>query len=71
MQKITTFLTFNDQAEEAIDFYTPIFPNSRIVSTTRYGEAGPGSEGPLMSATFELAGQQFMARSERRREEPR
>jgi predicted 3-demethylubiquinone-9 3-methyltransferase (glyoxalase superfamily) len=61
MQKITTFLTFDDQAEEAIDFYTSIFDNSRIVSATRYGEAGPGPRGSLMSATFELAGQEFMA----------
>jgi predicted 3-demethylubiquinone-9 3-methyltransferase (glyoxalase superfamily) len=61
MQKITTFLTFNDQAEEAINFYTSIFDNSKIVSTTRYGDAGPGPKGSLMSATFELAGQQFMA----------
>ena len=60
MQKITTFLTFNDQAEEAIDFYTSIFPDSRIVSATRYREAGPGPEGALMSATFELAGQEFI-----------
>jgi predicted 3-demethylubiquinone-9 3-methyltransferase (glyoxalase superfamily) len=61
MQKITTFLTFNDQAEEAINLYTSIFDNSKIVSTTRYGDAGPGPKGSLMSATFELAGQQFMA----------
>lgn len=61
MQKITTFLTFDDQAEEAIDFYTSVFDNSRIVSTTRYGEAGPGPEGSLMSATFELDGQEFIA----------
>jgi predicted 3-demethylubiquinone-9 3-methyltransferase (glyoxalase superfamily) len=61
MQKITTFLTFDDQAEEAVDFYTSIFENSRIVSTRRYGEAGPGPEGSLMTATFELAGQEFMA----------
>jgi predicted 3-demethylubiquinone-9 3-methyltransferase (glyoxalase superfamily) len=61
MQRITTFLTFNDQAEEAINLYTSIFDNSRIVSTTRYGDAGPGPKGSLMSATFELAGQEFMA----------
>src|SRR5687768_6367231 len=61
MQKITTFLTFSDQAEEAVNFYTSIFPDSRIVSTTRYGDAGPGPRGSLMSATFELAGQDFMA----------
>lgn len=61
MQRITTFLTFNDQAEEAVTFYTSVFENSRILSTTRYGEAGPGPKGSLMSANFELAGQQFIA----------
>ena len=61
MQKITTFFTFNDRAEEAVDFYAAIFPNSRIVRTTRYPEGGLGPEGSLMSATFELAGQTFMA----------
>ena len=61
MQKITTFLTFDDQAEDAINFYTAIFPSSRIVSLTRYPEAAPGEQGSLMSATFELAGQTFMA----------
>jgi predicted 3-demethylubiquinone-9 3-methyltransferase (glyoxalase superfamily) len=61
MQKITTFLTFDDRAEEAVEFYTSIFPDSRIVSTSRYGDAGPGPKGSLMTATFELAGQQFMA----------
>jgi predicted 3-demethylubiquinone-9 3-methyltransferase (glyoxalase superfamily) len=61
MQKVTTFLTFNDQAEEAVNLYTSIFENSKIVNTTRYGEAGPGPEGSLMSAMFELAGQEFMA----------
>jgi predicted 3-demethylubiquinone-9 3-methyltransferase (glyoxalase superfamily) len=61
MQKITTFLTFDDRAEEAINHYTSIFENSRIISSTRYGEAGPGPKGALMSATFELDGQRFMA----------
>lgn len=61
MQKITTFLTFDDRAEEAINFYTSIFENSRVVSTTYSGDAGPGPAGTLMSATFELDGQQFMA----------
>jgi predicted 3-demethylubiquinone-9 3-methyltransferase (glyoxalase superfamily) len=63
MQKITTFLTFNDQAEEAVDFYTSIFENSRIVNTTRYGEAGPGPKGSLMTADFELDGQEFVVRA--------
>jgi predicted 3-demethylubiquinone-9 3-methyltransferase (glyoxalase superfamily) len=61
MPKITTFLTFDDQAEEAVEFYTSVFDNSRIVSTTRYGDAGPGSKGSVMSATFELDGQEFYA----------
>jgi len=61
MQKITTFLTFDSQAEDAINFYTSIFKNSKILSTSHYGEAGPGPKGSLMTATFQLAGQQFMA----------
>lgn len=60
-QRITTFLTFDGHAGEAVDFYTSIFENSRIVSSTRYGAAGPGEEGSLMSATFELDGQRFHA----------
>lgn len=60
-KKITTFLTFDSRAEEAVEFYTSIFEGSRIVSTTRYKAGGPGPEGELMSATFELAGQEFMA----------
>jgi predicted 3-demethylubiquinone-9 3-methyltransferase (glyoxalase superfamily) len=60
-KKITTFLTFDDRAGEAIAFYTSIFPNSRVTSEQRYGPAGPGAEGSLMTATFELDGQEFMA----------
>jgi predicted 3-demethylubiquinone-9 3-methyltransferase (glyoxalase superfamily) len=60
-KKITTFLTYDGQAEEAVEFYTSAFPNSKITSTRRYGEAGPGEEGSLMTATFELDGQEFMA----------
>jgi predicted 3-demethylubiquinone-9 3-methyltransferase (glyoxalase superfamily) len=60
-KKITTFLTYEDQAEEAVNFYTSIFENSRIVSTSRYGEAGPAPAGTFMSASFELAGQEFIA----------
>jgi len=59
--KITTFLTFEDQAEEAVELYTSIFENSRIVSTRRYGDAGPGPKGSLMTASFELEGREFMA----------
>lgn len=61
MQKITPFLWFDDQAEEAMNFYTSIFKNSKIGSVHRYGEAGPGPKGTVMSATFELEGQKFMA----------
>jgi predicted 3-demethylubiquinone-9 3-methyltransferase (glyoxalase superfamily) len=61
MQKITTFLWFNDQAEEAMNFYTSVFKNSRIVKVSRYGDAGPGPKGSVMVGTFELEGQQFMA----------
>ncbi len=61
MQKITTFLTFDKQAEEAVNLYTSIFKNAKIVSTSRYGEGGPWPKGTLMSATFELEGQTFIA----------
>ena len=61
MPKITPFLWFNDQAEEAMNFYTAIFKNSKIGSVSRYGEGGPGPQGSVMSATFELNGQEFMA----------
>jgi len=61
MQKITPFLWFNDQAEEAMNFYTAIFKNSKIGSVSRYGEGGPGPQGSVMTATFELDGQEFMA----------
>jgi predicted 3-demethylubiquinone-9 3-methyltransferase (glyoxalase superfamily) len=54
-------LTFDGRAEEAVNFYTSIFENAKILSTRSYGEAGPGPEGELMTATFELAGQEFMA----------
>lgn len=59
--KITPFLWFDREAEEAMNFYTSIFKNSRIVGVRRYGEAGPGPKGTVMTATFELEGQQFMA----------
>lgn len=61
MQKITPFLWFNDQAEEAMNFYTSIFKNSKIVRVSRYGEAGPGPKGTVMVGTFQLEGQEFMA----------
>ena len=61
MQKITTFLTFDDQAEAAANLYVSTFKDARIVSASHYGEAGPGPRGSLMSVTFELEGQRFMA----------
>ena len=61
MQKITPFLWFDGKAEEAMNFYVSVFKNSRVVSVTRYGEAGPGPKGTVMSATFQLDGQQFYA----------
>jgi predicted 3-demethylubiquinone-9 3-methyltransferase (glyoxalase superfamily) len=60
-QKITTFLTYDGRAEEAVAHYTSVFDNSRIVETTRYGEAGPGESGSVMTVTFELEGQRFIA----------
>src|SRR5437773_3938329 len=61
MQKITTFLWFNDQAEEAMNLYVSIFKNSKIGKISRYGDAGPGPKGQVMTATFQLEGQEFMA----------
>ena len=61
MQTITPFLWFDGKAEEAMIFYTPIFKDSKIVGVTRYGEGGPGPNGTVMSATFQLDGQEFIA----------
>ena len=61
VQKISPFLWFENQAEEAAKFYTAIFPNSKIRSVTRYGDAGPGPKGSAMSVTFDLEGQEFLA----------
>ena len=61
MQKITPFLWFDGKAEEAMNLYVSVFKNSKVVSVTRYGEAGPGPKGTVMSATFQLEGQQFYA----------
>lgn len=60
-QRITPFLWFNNNAEEAINLYTSVFKNSKIVSMTRYGEGGPGPKGMVMSAVFELEEQLFYA----------
>jgi len=61
MQKITPFLWFDTQAEEAARFYVSAFTNSRIVKTVRYGEAGPGPTGSVMTVAFELNGVPFTA----------
>ena len=65
MPTITTFLTFNDQAEEAARFYTSIFPNSRITQVTRYPDLGPNSglppAGGVMTVAFTLDGREFVA----------
>jgi predicted 3-demethylubiquinone-9 3-methyltransferase (glyoxalase superfamily) len=61
MQKITPFLWFDGKAEEAMNFYISIFKNSKILSVSRYGEAGPGPKGTVMTAKFELNGQEFIA----------
>ena len=61
MTKITPFLWFDTQAEEAAKFYVSIFNNSKIVNITRYGGAGPGPEGSVMTVEFELDGQPFIA----------
>ena len=61
MQKITPCLWFDNNAEEAMNFYVSIFKNSKVGTVTRYGEAGPGPKGTVMSATFQLDGQEFFA----------
>jgi predicted 3-demethylubiquinone-9 3-methyltransferase (glyoxalase superfamily) len=61
MGKITPFLWFNGQAEDAARFYTGVFKNSKITGLNRYGDAGPGPKGTVMIATFELDGQPFIA----------
>src|SRR5215467_15397359 len=61
MQRITPFLWFDDKAEEAMNFYISIFKNSKPGKITRYGEGAPGPKGSVMSVTFQLEGQEFMA----------
>jgi predicted 3-demethylubiquinone-9 3-methyltransferase (glyoxalase superfamily) len=61
MQKIAPCLWFDTEGEEAAEFYTSVFPNSKIVDVARYGSAGPRSEGSVMTVTFELDGQEFVA----------
>jgi predicted 3-demethylubiquinone-9 3-methyltransferase (glyoxalase superfamily) len=60
-QKITPFLWFDHQAEEAAGFYVTLLPNSRILTVARYGASGPGPEGSVMTIAFELDGQKFIA----------
>ena len=61
MQKITPFLWFNNQAEEAMNFYISVFKNSKMVSIVRYGDLGPGAKGTIMTAKFLVEGQEFIA----------
>ena len=60
-QKITTFLWYDNNAEEAVNFYVSVFRNSKILSTTHYGEIGPGPKGTVMTIAFQLDGQEFTA----------
>jgi predicted 3-demethylubiquinone-9 3-methyltransferase (glyoxalase superfamily) len=60
-QKITPFLWFDHQAEQAANYYVSIFPNSKVVKVVRYGEAGPGPAGSAMTVEFQLDGQSFVA----------
>lgn len=60
-QKITPYLWFDSTAEEAINFYVSVFKDAEILNVTRFGEAGPGPAGSLMTATFRLNGQEFIA----------
>lgn len=61
MQKITTFLWFDGKAEEAAEFYVSLFDDSRIVDVQRYGDAGPGAKGSVMTVEFDLADQRYIA----------
>ncbi len=61
MRKITPFLWFDGKAEEAMNFYTSIFKNSKVGDVTRWADAAPGPKGTVMSATFQLDGQDFFA----------
>ena len=61
MQKITPFLWYNDNAEEAMNLYISIFKDSKVLNVSRYGEGGPGPAGSVMVCAFQLEGQQFQA----------
>ena len=60
MQKITPFLWFDTQAEEAANFYVSVFKNSKVLTVARYGETGPGPKGSVMTVEFELDGERFV-----------
>lgn len=60
-QKITTFLWFDNNAEEAVNFYVSIFKNSKVLSSVPYGDAGPGPKGTIMTIEFQLDGEEFTA----------
>ena len=60
-QKVTTFLSFDQNAEEAVKFYVSVFKNARVLQTVPYGDTGPGAMGSVMIIDFELDGQRFMA----------
>src|SRR4030095_15523241 len=60
-QKITTFLWFDNNAEQAVNFYVSVFKNSKVLNTAFYGEAGPGPKGTVMTIEFQLDGQEFTA----------
>ena len=68
MQKIKTCLWFENEAEEAMNFYTALFGDGRILEVSRWGEDGPGAPGSVIAGTFEIAGQEFMALNGRRGE---
>ena len=61
MPKVTPWLWFDTEGEEAAKFYTSVFPNSRITEVTRYGSAGPRPDGMVMTVAFELDGQEVGA----------
>ncbi|HET6979140.1 MAG TPA: VOC family protein [Pyrinomonadaceae bacterium] len=61
MQKITPFLWFDNNAEEAANFYVSVFKDSKILSVSRYGDAGPGPKGSVLVAEFQIQGQEFVA----------
>ena len=61
MQKIMPCLWFDDRIEDAVNFYTSVFPNAKITNMSRYGDAMPGQKGKVLTVSFELEGQEFMA----------